>query len=179
VTAPFRVEPLGPQHDRQGFTCGVDALDRYFHQIVTQDIRRRLTHCLVAVDPDGGVAGYYTLAATSIPVTNLPQDVTRRLPRYPVLPAGLIGRLAVATRHAGQGLGSALIVDAIARASRTEMAIFALIVEAKDATAAAFYGHLGFRPFVHRPMALFLPLAEASRRLGLQPAALRQPDETP
>ena len=118
MTGPFVIEPPGDAHDRRDFTCGVEPRDRYFHQQVTQDIRRRVTNCFVAVDTAGQVAVYYTLAASSLPVPELPEQETRRLPRYPSLPAGLIGRLAVAERNARQGLGAAFILDAIRRASR-------------------------------------------------------------
>jgi ribosomal protein S18 acetylase RimI-like enzyme len=166
VIAPFAVEPLGNSHARRDFSCGVDALDRYFREQVTQDVRRRVSNCFVAVDGAGSVAGYYTLASASIPATELSTDETKRLPRYPLLPAGLIGRLAVATSYAGRGLGGALIVDAIARAIRAEQAIFALIVDAKDDAAARFYAHHGFRPFTSRPLSLYLPIAEAARRIA-------------
>jgi GNAT superfamily N-acetyltransferase len=166
VIGLFVVEPLGNAHDRRSFTCGVDALDRYFREQVTQDVRRRVTSCFVAIDDSGGVAGYYTFAAAGIPVAELPADETRRLPRYPLLPAALIGRLAVASRCAGQGLGGALIVDAITRAMRADPAIFALIVDAKDDAAGLFYAHHGFRPFVSRPLTLYLPVAEAARRIA-------------
>jgi ribosomal protein S18 acetylase RimI-like enzyme len=99
-------------------------------------------------------------------MTELTQAETKRLPRYPVLPAGLIGRLAVDQRFRRQGLGSALIVDAVARAMRAEPAIFALVVDAKDESALGFYQHLGFRRFVTQPMRLFIPIAEAARRLS-------------
>ncbi len=166
MTAPFVVEPLGGSHDRRGFTCGVEALDRYFQQQVTQDIRRRVTNCFVAVDTDGAVAGYYTFAATGLPMTELPADVTKRLPRYPLLPAGLIGRLAVATQFAGQGLGAALIVDAVKRAMRADPAVFAIIVDAKDDAARRFYAHHGFCAFISRPLSLYLPIAEAAKRIA-------------
>jgi ribosomal protein S18 acetylase RimI-like enzyme len=165
VTGPFVVEPLSDAHDRRSFSCGVQPLDRYFQEQVTQDIRRRVTNCFVALDQSGSVAGYYTFAASSLPVTELLPDEIRRLPRYPLLPAGLIGRLAVALRCARQGLGAALIVDAVSRAMRAEPAIFALIVDAKDDAAQEFYEHHGFRPFLSRPASLFLPIGEAARRL--------------
>lgn len=165
MTGPYVIEPLGSSHDRRGFICGVAALDRYFREQVTQDIRRRVTNCFVAVDAAGDVAGYYTFAATSLPATELAADEVKRLPRYPLLPAGLIGRLAVAERHRKQGLGAAFIVDAITRSMRAEPAVFALIVDAKDEAAIEFYKYLGFRPFMSRPMSLFLPVAEAQRRL--------------
>ncbi|HME21638.1 MAG TPA: GNAT family N-acetyltransferase [Acetobacteraceae bacterium] len=166
MTGPFVVEPLGSAHDRRSFTCGVETLDRYFHQHVSQDIRRRLSNCFVAVGAGGDVAGYYTFSASSLPMTDLPADLASRLPRYPLLPAGLIGRLAVATRYARQGLGAALILDAVTRATRAEPAIFALIVDAIDDDASRFYVHLGFRPLISRPSSLYWPVAEAVRRIG-------------
>ena len=166
MTGPFIVEALGSTHNRRDFTCGVEALDRYFQRHVSQDIRRRLSHCFVAVDAAGDVAGYYTFSASSLPMTDLSSDEVKRLPRYPLLPAGLIGRLAVATRCAGQGLGAALILDAAARAARAEPAIFALIVDAKDANAERFYQHLGFRRLASRPSSFYWPIADAVRRLS-------------
>lgn len=162
----FIVGPLAGLHDRRGFSCGTEALDRYFHEQVSQDVRRRVTNCFVATDDDGAVAGYYTFASASIPVTEIPAEETKRLPRYPVLPAALIGRLAVATKYAGQGLGGALIVDAIVRAMRAEPAILTMIVDAKDERAGRFYRHHGFRPFASRPLSLYLPLAEAGRQIA-------------
>ena len=103
MTESFEIEPLGNAHVRTGFSCGVIELDRYFRELVSQDIRRRVSNCFVAIDGAGTVAGYYTFAATSLPMTELTAEETKRLPRYPVLPAGLIGRLAVDQRFRGQG----------------------------------------------------------------------------
>ncbi len=85
--------------------------------------------------------------------------MAKRLPRYPLLLAGLIGRFAVATAHKGQGLGGAIVMDAALRAARADPAVYAIIVDAKDETAAQFYAHLGFRRFVGRPGSLFIPIA--------------------
>lgn len=159
-------EALSPDHDRSSFSCGIEALDQYLRERATQDVRRRITNCFVAVGPAGEIAAYYTFAATGIPLTELAPEVTRRLPRYPTVPAALIGRLAVDRRFRGQGLGAALIVDALARAMHAEPAIFALVVDAKDDTALRFYQHLGFERFVTQPMRLYLPVAEAVRRLS-------------
>jgi len=166
VSEALTFELLSPTHNRASFSCGVPALDRYFRELATQDIRRRVSNCFVALDASGKIAGYYTFAATSIPLTELSPEQAKRLPRYPSLPACLIGRLAVDREFRGRGIGSLLIVDAIARAMRAEPAIFALIVDAKDEVALGFYEHLGFQRFASRPMTLFLPIAEAARRLG-------------
>jgi GNAT superfamily N-acetyltransferase len=160
-----RIEALAAHHDRRAFSCGNSGPDRYFRQHVTQDIRRRVTNCFVAVIGDESIGGYYTLASCSIPAAELPLDMARRLPRYQSLPAVRIGRLAVALRFAGQGLGRLLLWDAIARALRSEQANFSVLVDAKDDAAASFYRHHGFIAFATAPMVLFLPLATAAKIL--------------
>jgi len=164
VTGSFLIEPLSSRHDRGQFACGAELLDRYLQTQASQDVRRNISNCFVAV-PKGTavIAGYYTLAASSIPVSDLPADLVRKLPRYPVLPAALIGRLAVDRRYAGRSLGSALIYDAISRASRADPAVFALIVDAKNQDAAKFYARFGFQPFSMRVLSHYLPMATAIR----------------
>lgn len=166
MTLRFRIEALTSAHDRAGFSSGAEPLDRYLRDLATQDIKRRVSNCFAALDDAGAIAGYYTFAATSLPLTELPPDETKRLPRYTLLPAGLIGRLAVDQRFQGQRLGGALVMDAVARAAHGDPAIFALIVDAKDDAAAAFYEHLQFRRFASKPMTLFLPLATALQALN-------------
>ena len=161
----FRIEPLGAAHSRADFSCGVDVLDRYLRELAMQDVRRRIANCFVACDEAGSIAAYYTFAAASIALTDLPPDETKRLPRYPVVPAGLIGRLAVDRRFHGQRLGGALIIDAARRAAGADPAIYALVVDAKDAAAVAFYEHLGFRRFASRPMSLHLAIATALKAM--------------
>jgi ribosomal protein S18 acetylase RimI-like enzyme len=160
VTAPFVIEPLGSGHDRAAFTSGVDALDRYLREQASQDIRRRVSACFVAVDAaTGSIAGYYTLAAGGIPLTDLPEAMAKRLPRYPSVPVARLGRLAVAKAYRGQKLGSALLWDAGMRSLRSEIVAFALVVDAKDDAAEAFYRHHGFIPFGSGSRQLVLPLA--------------------
>lgn len=166
MTAAFTIEPLGALHNRSTFSCGIDSLDRYLRELAAQDMRRRISNCFVALDVSGAIAAYYTFAATSFPLTDLPPEMTKRLPRYPALPAGLIGRLAVDQKFRGQRLGSVLILDATRRAANADPSIFALVVDAKDDRAVAFYQHLGFQPFGSRPMSLFLPIVTALTALN-------------
>lgn len=166
MTHGFRIEPLGAHHDRKSFSCEVAALDRYLHELASQDMKRRVSNCFVMCDEGGAVAGYYTFAATSLPLDELTGEEARRLPRYPLLPAGLIGRLAVDTRYRGRRLGGTMIMDAVTRATQSDPAIFSLIVDAKDEAAVGFYEHLGFRRFRSRPMSLFLPVATALQAFG-------------
>lgn len=148
MTAPFRVDALGPGHARDGFSCGVTVLDGYLARQATQDIRRRVSACYVVVEVGSGkIAGYYTLAAGGVPLTELPETLSKKMPRYPSVPVARIGRLAVDQAFHGRKLGGALLADAAVRASRSEVAVFAMVVDAKDETAEAFYRHHGFETF--------------------------------
>ena len=159
----FVIEPLGA-HDRSAFACGTPLLDRYLREQASQDVKRLMANCFVAVTvATTRIAGYYTLAATSVPANDLPTEVRKRLPRYPVLPAALVGRLAVDRDFHRLGLGGALIADAALRVLNGDVKAFALIVEAKDDNAFGFYRHLGFHPFAGRPLSLFLPVGTAKK----------------
>ena len=157
--APFRLAPLGAEHDRAAFKSSALPLNRYLHEQATQDIRRRVSACFVAVAGDSCIAGYYTLASASVPLSDLPAASIKKLPRYPTVPAVRMGRLAVDNQFKSQGLGSALLADALHRAASAEIAAYALVVDAKDETAAAFYRHHGFIALPQTPLTLFLPLA--------------------
>ena len=159
MTAPFIIEPLGPSHDRTHFSSGVEALDRYFREQVTQDVRRRVTACYVAIElTTSKIAVYYTLAAAGVPLVHMPESLVKRLPRYPSIPVARLGRLAIDKNYRGRKLGAALLWDAVMRAVRSEVAVFALIVDAKDEQAEAFYLHHGFVTFGSLPTQLVLPL---------------------
>jgi ribosomal protein S18 acetylase RimI-like enzyme len=136
-------------------------LDRYLREQVTQDVRRRVAACFVATTDGKRIAGYYTLASASLLLAELPASTGKKLPRYPTVPAVRMGRLAVDQGFKGQGLGSALLADALGRAARSEVAAYALMVDAKDDAAANFYRHHGFIALPDSPRTLFLPLATA------------------
>jgi len=157
--APFLLAQLDAAHDRAAFSSDSEPLNRYLREQVTQDIRRRVAACFVAVADEQRIAGYYTLASTSLRLTDLPASVGKKLPRYPTVPAVRMGRLAVDQTFKGQGLGGALLADALDRAARSEIAAFALMVDAKDKAAAAFYRHHGFMALPDSSLTLFLPLA--------------------
>jgi GNAT superfamily N-acetyltransferase len=157
--ALFRLAPLDAAHDRASFNCDCEPLNRYLREHVTQDIRRRVAACFVALADEWRIAGYYTLASTSLLLADLPASTGKKLPRYPTVPAVRMGRLAVDQTFKGQGLGGALLADALDRAVRSEIAAYALMVDAKDEGAAAFYRHHGFIALPGSPLVLFLPLA--------------------
>ena len=92
--------------------------------------------------------------------------VTKKLPRSPSLPAIRIGRLAIDLRFQGQGLGGALLADATARGLRAEAAAFAVLVDAKNDAAVAFYEHHGFQRLASQPRSLFLAIATAGKAMS-------------
>lgn len=158
----FVFEPLGQQPNRTAFSCGQDDLDRYFRERAGQDRRRDVTACFVLVDREQqAVVGYYTLSAGAVVPRDLPEDVVKRLPRYPSLPAVVMGRFAVDTRYQGRGFAKKLLMNALIRAweATKQVAAIAVIVDAKDETAAAFYQRFGFIRFPDSPLRLFLPMA--------------------
>lgn len=160
--ARLRVVPLDAEYNRSMFSSGSEPLDRYFQQQVTQDMLRRVTACFVALTSEQRIAGYYTLAAASVLLNDLPSSIGKKLPRYPLVPAVRMGRLAVDKDFNGHGLGGALLADAMNRAAHSEIAAYAMVVDAKDKKAAAFYQHHGFIPLPNSPLTLFFPLAMAS-----------------
>jgi predicted GNAT family N-acyltransferase len=156
----YRIEPLRADHDRTAFRSGVPELDRYLHQQAGQDARRKAAAPFVLIDPNGAVAGYYTLSAYSIRLGELPEAVAKKLPRYPLLPATLLGRLAVAESCRGQRLGQFLLMDALYRSWRntSEVGSIGVVVDALDETARSFYLHHEFRPLNDHPDKLFLAM---------------------
>ena len=157
--APFRLAPLDAAHDRAAFDSDSAPLNRYLRERVAQDVRRRVAACFVALADGQRIAGYYTLASASLLLADLPASTSKKLPRYPTVPAVRMGRLAVDRAFKGQGLGGALLADALDRAARAEIAAYALMVDAKDESAADFYRHHGFIALPDSPRTLFLPLA--------------------
>ncbi len=155
------IAPLERRHDRALFSCGVEQLDEYLKRRASQDVRRRVARVFVATDEmSDRVLGFYSLSALAIDVSSLPPRQARRLPRHPI-PAALIGRLAVDRMVQGRGLGRLLLADAVQRTLGVsdQIAIHALVVDAKNDAAREFYLAFGFLPFPDRPERLFLPLA--------------------
>jgi predicted GNAT family N-acyltransferase len=162
----LRIEPLGRRHERAAFSCGVPALDRYIRDQAGQDARRRVAAAFVLVeDDDPRVLGYYTLSAFTVDIGSWPDDVARKLPRYPRVPATLLGRLAIAEGLPGKGAGEYLLIDALKRAwtASHEVAAVAVVVDAKDDRAVAFYKRYGFIRLLDEARKLFLPMTVVER----------------
>lgn len=169
LDAAWQVVPLdGKAHDRTAFSCGAPELDRYIREQASQDVRRDVARVFVVLRAGTpAVSGYYSLSASNFRRDSLPADQARRLPGYPV-PAALLGRLAVDDRMKGKGLGAFLLMDALNRvllATQT-IGVHAMVVDAKDDVAAAFYRKYGFIPFTGGERRLFLPMATVRRLIG-------------
>ena len=167
MVGQIRIEPLTSVHDRSQFSSGSLPLERYFREQASQDVRRRIATCFVAVSIETGIlAGFYTLTSASVAPGDLAPEIARKLPRYPVVPAVLLGRLAVAREFQGMGLGGVLLANALLRVARVEMGIFAMLVDAKDESAQRFYEHYGFSILPGESRRMCLPIAQALRKLN-------------
>jgi ribosomal protein S18 acetylase RimI-like enzyme len=161
------LEPLGKQHDRSRFSCGEAELDEWFRRRAGQDERRNIARVFVAVDSELGVVGFYSLSSFKLDFDDLPDVIARKLPRYDGIPAAPIGRLARDIRVRGKGVGDLLVADAVRRilSAAQSLAVFAIMVDAKDERAATFYEGFGFRRFPLRPSRLFLLASSAATAL--------------
>lgn len=165
----FQIQALAKHHDRSRFQCGNEVLNNYLQLHARQDADRRIAAPYVAVrSPSEQVLGYYTLSASVLLLGELPPEAVRKLPRYPQLPVTLLGRLAVDRDTKGQKLGELLLMDALHRSltNAAQIGAMAVIVDAKDESAVAFYLHFGFIPVQTTPMRLFLPMKTVAQILG-------------
>jgi len=156
-----KIELLGKKHDRVKFSCGNDELDTYLKKRAPQEAKKKIAVTFVMADSQAGaVIGFYSLSATSILLSDLPNATARRLPKYPYVPATLLGRLAVNSRYQGKGFGELLLLNALRRALQAakEIASYAVVVDAIDERARSFYEQYEFCVFPDQKLRLFLPL---------------------
>jgi len=168
--AEWRIERLARHHERDGFSCGHASLGDFIRKLASQHAERDFARSFVAVLPPGQrVLGYYSLSAGAFDLSVLPEPQRKRLPRHPA-PAVHLGRLATDVGVRGQGLGSFLLLDALALAERLadDLGLHAVEVRAIDDAARGFYVHHGFERLLDDPHHLYLPM-KAIRKLGLNP----------
>lgn len=159
----LKFEPLGG-HDRAAFSCGTEILDNYLKIQATQDVRKHAAVVYVAT-PDGKtILGYYTLSQYSVQFEQIPVEISRKFPKYPAVPATLLGRLARHVSARGQGMGELLLIDALHRSLEMSkrVASAAIVTDAKDQKACDFYKKYGFIELPKTERRLFLPMASVS-----------------
>ena len=157
----YRLEPLARHHDRDGFHCGSGSLDLYLKTLAAQDMRRKANavFVLTPMDAPSRIAGYFTLCAYGLAPGTIPEAARKHIPRYPMVSATLLGRLAVAAEFQGQGLGGILLAKALAKAyeSADQVGSSMVVVDAIDERAAKFYEAHGFIQ-LPESMRLVLPM---------------------
>jgi GNAT superfamily N-acetyltransferase len=159
----IHIEPFDRQkHDRANFSCGRRSLDRYIAEQLSQDVKKGVAAAFVlTLDGNSSILGYYTLSASIVDISALDLAIAKRLPRYPHLPATLLGRLAVDEKFKGQHFGEMLLVDALRRsyAATQQIASIAVVAEALDQNAVNFYRRYGFQAFRDNAMKLYYPMS--------------------
>ena len=162
IEAVFSVELLGPNHDRVAFDCGVPILNSYLQQYARQDLERGVATPYVLVHSTNPVevAGFYTLTATAVKLTELPTETIKKLPKYPLVPATLLRRLAISLKYRGKGLGEYVLVDALKRSLEASRVVgsAAVIVDAKDSAGVRFYERYGLKPLPEQNLRLFIAM---------------------
>jgi ribosomal protein S18 acetylase RimI-like enzyme len=164
----FVVQLLSQRHNRDSFDCGELALNEFRRRHARQNQARGVSRTFVAVrEGEWDVVGFYSLAAGAVAFEALPDDLRRRLPRYPV-PVAHLARLATCRSVRGQGLGEALLFDALVRTLRVadEIGVVAIDVWAKTDRARAYYERYGFQPVADSDLHLYLPLETVRKVLG-------------
>ena len=162
----YVIEPLAENHNRNAFDCGIESLNCYLRQQATQDIRRNIATVRVAV-MDAEICGYYSLANTGISPNILPDNLQKKMPRYQMLPAVLLGRLVVDLKHRGHKLGVGLLSNAFFLYLKSPLAWALFITDALDDSAAAFYEHFGFRSLKDSPNHLYITKQEIIKAVSL------------
>ena len=150
------------------FDCGVTVLNQWLQNYAWQNHRCGAARVYLAIDKDLNlITGYYCLSAAQVERENAPKRVLQGLAQHPI-PVALIGRFAVDRRSQGAGVGRFLIRDALERVLETAdmIGIRAVIVRAKDVSAAAFYTRLGFQVSASDPMLFFHLLKEVRKSLN-------------
>jgi predicted GNAT family N-acyltransferase len=158
------------KHNRSCFSCGNESLDNYIRNQASQDLKKKIATVFVLIDsPNTDVIAYYTLSSYTIDIDNLDEAGAKGIPRYPLLPATLLGRLAVDNTFQGGGMGKVVLIDAFKRAldATAQVASLAIVVEAIDENAVRFYQKYGFRQFKQYPLKLYLPIKSIASVLRL------------
>ena len=157
------VEKLRADHELTAFDCGKEELNRFLQRFALANQQANSTQTYVACR-DKVVVGYYSLAVGAVAHAAATERVRKAMPRYPIS-VMILARLAVDARQAGQGLGKALLKDALLRTAQAAdiAGIRALLVHAKDNDAKAFYEHFNFEPSPTDPYHLFLLMKDLLR----------------
>ncbi len=155
----YTIEPWSADlRDLRGsFDCGVSDLNSWLKRQASQDIDKRACALFVALNTGKDrITGFYTLSMYSVNLPDIPSEVHKKLPGYPLVPAILLGRLAVDLNFRGTGAGELLLLDAMKRSLDNDIAWWAMVVHSKE-ESLSFYLKYGFCSFDDEKYRLFLP----------------------
>lgn len=165
----YLIEPLGKEHNKASFSCGISELDKFLKEQASQQMRKKMsTTYVLTQNGEMEIMGYYSLAAYGINTKLLPQHITKRLPKYDQAPATLLGRLAVNNHYQGLGIGEYLLVSALQKSydiSQLQGSL-CVIVEAINQNAVNFYKKYGFIQFDDNKNNLFITMKTISDLLS-------------
>ncbi|MBV9385662.1 MAG: GNAT family N-acetyltransferase [Chroococcidiopsidaceae cyanobacterium CP_BM_ER_R8_30] len=165
------VVQLSKKHNRTIFSCGNAELDRYIREQARQDSNKYCARPFVLIDKndDTRIIGYHTLSSAIVVLTDLPSELTKKFPRYPIIPATLLGRLAVEQQFQGRKLGTILFMHALEQALKSSITLASavVIVDAKDSGAVGFYKRFGFKPIMDQPLRLYKPMIDITKQFSL------------
>lgn len=149
------------KHNRKRFDCGVEPLNNYLTVTANQQAAKDNTRNYVLEDSSSPayIIGYYTLTMTSLDLTSLPTKLQKK--HQNAHSAGLIARLAVDKRYAGQGFGEWLLIDSFKKLmiASDSVAFPLVVVDAKEGVID-FYKKFGFAPFTHTPDKLYMSISD-------------------
>lgn len=159
---------LSSDMDKSGFTCGVPALDTCLQKLASQDMKRGFATAIVAraETAPNKIIAYYTLSAASVFLNTVPEEMARKMPRYPNIPVVRLGRLAVASGMQGQHVGSLMVLDALRRSCANELAWALFLVDAKNERVAAFYKKFLFQRFADNEAHLWIHRKQAEKLIS-------------
>jgi len=166
-----KIELLDATHDRAGFDCGTEPLNRYLQQIARQHIAKGISKTYVLVEESStsskAVLGFFTLSLCQVLGQEVPARWLKKLPDR--IPAMKLGRLAVAKQKHGHGFGKSLLAEALFKVAQVADIAggIGLFVDAKDENAAAFYGHFGFEPTSTSSLTMFMPMETIKQYIAI------------
>lgn len=164
LLSELKIFSFNKNFNLKNFDCGETILNDYLIKYASQDLKRYLASVYIcSLEDQKEIIGYYTLSSNRIDISELQENYVRRLPYYPYLPAILIGRLAIDLRYQKKKIGELLLMDALYKSYKSEIAAFAVIVEAKNIEARNFYKKYEFNEFLDNPNKLFLPMSQITK----------------
>jgi predicted GNAT family N-acyltransferase len=166
----YDIEPLG-DHDRAAFSCGDASLDRYIREQASQDVKRGLASVFVitAKDDPKQILAYYTLSSRELKLDQLREEIAKKAGKYGHVGVTLLGRMAVAEKSKGTGLGALTLMNALHKSllAATDVASLAVFVEAIDSDAANFYRKYGFIELPEDKLKLLLPMKTIAKSFSV------------